>query len=165
MTDSLGRSWQLGTVQLDYQMPKRFGLVYAGADNTEHTPALIHRALLGSFERFLGVYLEHTAGEFPAWLAPVQARVLPVAEDHVRAAAGVAEALRERGVRADVDEREETLGRRIRDAELEKLPYVVVVGDREVEQGTLSVRIRGERAVVTRDRDAALAEIEQAATL
>jgi len=165
MTDSLGRSWQLGTVQLDYQMPKRFGLVYAGADNAEHTPAMIHRALLGSFERFLGVYLEHTAGEFPVWLAPVQARVLPVAEDHLLAAAGVAEALHERGVRVDVDEREETLGRRIRDAELEKLPYVVVVGDREVEEDTLSVRIRGGRTVVTRDREAALAEIEQAATL
>jgi threonyl-tRNA synthetase len=165
MTDSLGRSWQLGTVQLDYQMPKRFGLVYAGADNAEHTPALIHRALLGSFERFLGVYLEHTAGELPVWLAPVQARVLPVAEDHLLAAAGVAEALQERGVRADVDEREETLGRRIRDAELEKLPYVVVVGDKEVEQGTLSLRIRGQRTVVTRAREAALAEIQQAATL
>jgi threonyl-tRNA synthetase len=165
MTDSLGRSWQLGTVQLDYQMPKRFGLAYAGADNAEHTPAMIHRALLGSFERFLGVYLEHTAGELPVWLAPVQARVLPVAEDHLLAAAGVAEELHERGVRADVDERVETLGRRIRDAELEKLPYVVVVGDKEVEQGTLSVRIRGQRTVVTRDRNAALAEIEQAATL
>jgi threonyl-tRNA synthetase len=165
MTDSLGRSWQLGTVQLDYQMPKRFGLAYAGADNAEHTPAMIHRALLGSFERFLGVYLEHTAGELPVWLAPVQVRVVPVAEDHLLAAAGVAEELHERGVRVDVDEREETLGRRIRDAELEKVPYVVVLGDKELEQGTLSVRIRGERAVVTSPREAALAEIEQAATL
>jgi threonyl-tRNA synthetase len=165
MTDSLGRSWQLGTVQLDYQMPKRFGLAYAGADNAEHTPAMIHRALLGSFERFLGVYLEHTAGELPVWLAPVQVRVVPVAEDHLLAAAGVAEELHERGVRVDVDEREETLGRRIRDAELEKLPYVVVVGDKEVEQGTLSVRIRGQRTVVTSAREAALVEIERAATL
>jgi threonyl-tRNA synthetase len=165
MTDSLGRSWQLGTVQLDYQMPKRFGLAYAGADNAEHTPAMIHRALLGSFERFLGVYLEHTAGELPVWLAPVQVRVVPVAEDHLLAAAGVAEELHERGVRVDVDEREETLGRRIRDAELEKLPYVVVVGDKEVEQGTLSVRIRGQRTVVTSAREAAMVEIERAATL
>ena len=165
MTDSLGRSWQLGTVQLDYQMPKRFGLAYAGADNAEHTPAMIHRALLGSFERFLGVYLEHTAGELPVWLAPVQARVLPVAEDHAVAAAGIAESLRERGVRVDVDERGETLGRRIRDAELEKIPYVVVLGDREVEERTLSLRVRGERAVVTRPREVALDEIRQAATL
>ncbi len=165
MTDSLGRSWQLGTVQLDYQMPQRFGLHYAGADNAEHTPAMIHRALLGSFERFLGVYLEHTAGELPTWLAPVQARVVPVAEDHLVAAADVAEALRARGVRADVDERADTLGKRIRDAELEKVPYVLVIGDKEVGGGTLSLRIRGERSVVTKARIEALDEIEQAATL
>jgi threonyl-tRNA synthetase len=165
MTDSLGRSWQLGTVQLDYQMPKRFGLAYAGSDNADHTPAMIHRALLGSFERFLGVYLEHTGGELPVWLAPIQARILPVAEDHAVAAAGVADALRERGVRIDVDRREDTLGKRIRDAELEKVPYVIVVGDKEVEGNTLSLRIRGERAVVTRGRTDALDEIEQAATL
>ena len=165
MTDSLGRSWQLGTVQLDYQMPKRFGLTYAGADNAEHTPALIHRALLGSFERFLGVYLEHTAGDLPVWLAPVQARVVPVGPAHALAAADVADALRARGVRADADEREETLGRKIRDAELQKIPYVVVIGDREVEGGTLSLRIRGERAVVTQERTAALDEIARAATL
>jgi threonyl-tRNA synthetase len=165
MTDSLGRSWQLGTVQLDYQMPKRFALRYAGADNAEHTPAMIHRALLGSFERFLGVYLEHTGGDLPVWLAPVQARVVPVAAGHAAAAADVAAALEAQGTRADLDERDETVGKRIRDAELEKVPYVVVVGDKEVEAGTLALRIRGERAVVTRGRDEALDEIGLAARL
>jgi threonyl-tRNA synthetase len=165
MTDSLGRSWQLGTVQLDYQMPKRFALRYAGADNADHTPAMIHRALLGSFERFLGVYLEHTGGDLPVWLAPVQARVVPVAAGHAAAAADVAAALEAQGTRADLDERDETVGKRIRDAELEKVPYVVVVGDKEVEAGTLALRIRGERAVVTRGRDEALDEIGLAARL
>ncbi len=165
MTDSLGRGWQLGTVQLDFQMPKRFGLGYAGSDNTEHTPAMIHRALLGSFERFLGVYLEHTAGELPVWLAPVQARVVPVAQVHRGPAAMAVEDLRLRGVRTDLDEREETMGRRVRDAELEKIPYVVVIGDKEVEGDTLSLRIRGEGAVVVRARNEALDEVEQAARL
>ncbi len=152
MTDSLGRGWQLGTVQLDFQMPKRFGLAYAGSDNAEHVPAMIHRALLGSFERFLGVYLEHTAGELPVWLAPIQARVVPVAQTHRGLAAAVVDDLWRRGVRADLDEREETMGRRVRDAELDKIPYVVVVGDKEVEGDTLSLRIRGEGEVVVRAR-------------
>ncbi|MCL4290920.1 MAG: threonine--tRNA ligase [Thermoleophilia bacterium] len=165
MTDSLGRSWQLGTVQLDLQMPKRFGLVYAGSDNAEHTPAMIHRALLGSFERFLGVYLEHTAGELPVWLAPVQARVIPVADDHDADARELAAELAARDVRADLDTSAETLGKRIRNAELEKLPYVIVLGDKERSGGTLALRIRGERAVVERERAAALDEIAQAARL
>ena len=128
MDDSLGRSWQLGTVQLDLQMPQRFGLTYAGDDNAEHTPAMIHRALLGSLERFVGVYLEHTGGELPVWLAPEQVRVIPVAHDFAAAAGEVAEELRGQGVRVGVDERVETLGRRIRDAELAKVPFVVVLG-------------------------------------
>jgi threonyl-tRNA synthetase len=149
MTDSLGRSWQLGTVQLDYQMPKRFGLVYAGADNAEHTPAMIHRALIGSFERFLGVYLEHTAGELPVWLAPEQVRVLPVAEDHRGAADSLVERLRSDGFRAGADERDETLGRRIRDAELEKVPYVVVWGDRESTESLAVRRRQGGQSTLT----------------
>ena len=165
MTDSLGRSWQLGTVQLDYQMPKRFGLAYAGADNREHTPALIHRALLGSFERFLGVYLEHTAGELPVWLAPIQARVIPVSDRHRDAAAALRDELAARGVRADLDASEETIPKRIRAAELEKVPYVVVVGDREAEGDTLSLRVRGVSDVSVSERAAALDEIAQAATL
>jgi len=139
MDDSLGRSWQLGTVQLDLQMPKRFGLAYQGEDNAEHTPAMIHRALLGSLERFVGVYLEHTGGELPVWLAPEQVRVLPVSEPHAPAAREVAEELRGRGLRVGVDDRPETLGKRIRSAELEKVPYVVVYGERET-RAALAVR-------------------------
>ncbi len=118
MTDSLGRSWQLGTVQLDYNMPERFGLTYTGADNAEHMPVLIHRALFGSFERFIGILLEHYAGEFPLWLAPVQAIVLPIADRHEDYAREVQQALTAAGLRVDVDDRTESVGRKIREAEL-----------------------------------------------
>jgi threonyl-tRNA synthetase len=140
MTDSLGRSWQLGTVQLDYSMPERFGLSYTGADDAEHRPVMIHRALLGSFERFIGILIEHYAGEFPLWLAPVQAIVLPIADRHAGAAADVLTALTDAGLRAELDERTESVGRKIRDAELRKVPYMLVVGDREAEAGTVAVR-------------------------
>lgn len=142
MTDVLGRSWQMGTIQLDYQMPMQFGLTYMGADNKEHHPVVIHRALLGSLERFIGVLIEHYGGAFPFWLAPVQVRIIPVGEDHRAAAAEVAGALREAGFRVDVDERDETVGKRIREAELEKIPKVIVYGDRESTE-SLSVRDRG----------------------
>ena len=140
MTDSLGRSWQLGTVQLDYSMPERFDLTYIGADNAEHRPVMIHRALMGSYERFIGILIEHYAGEFPVWLAPVQAMVLPISDRHHAAAHGVAAELRQRGLRADVDDRSESIGRRIRDAELQKNPYMLVIGDREAEEGRVAVR-------------------------
>jgi threonyl-tRNA synthetase len=142
MTDVLGRSWQMGTIQLDYQMPRQFGLSYMGPDNREHTPVVIHRALLGSLERFLGILMEHFGGEFPFWLAPVQARVLPVGEGHREAARSLRGRLAAEGYRAEVDERDETLGKRIRDAEVEKIPFVVVYGDRESEDA-LAVRERG----------------------
>jgi threonyl-tRNA synthetase len=155
MADSLGRSWQLGTVQLDLQMPKRFGLAYQGDDNVEHTPAMIHRALLGSLERFIGVYLEHTGGNLPLVLAPEQVRILPVGAAHRADAESLADRLRSERLRAEVDERDETLGRRIRDAELEKVPYVVVWGDHESLE-SVSVRRRGgEQSVISAD---ALAE-------
>ncbi|HSD77763.1 MAG TPA: threonine--tRNA ligase [Solirubrobacteraceae bacterium] len=143
MKDSLGRSWQLGTVQLDYAMPERFDLTYTGADNAEHRPVMIHRALLGSFERFIGILVEHYAGEFPLWLAPVQAVALPIADRHAEAAAQVAERLRAAGLRAEVDDRSESIGRRIREAELRKVPYMLVIGDREAEQGAVSLRRHG----------------------
>jgi threonyl-tRNA synthetase len=142
MTDVLGRSWQMGTIQLDAQMPARFGLAYTGADNVEHTPYVIHRALFGSLERFLGILIEHYAGAFPAWIAPVQVRVLPVGEGHRAPSRSLADELRAEGFRAEVDEREETVGRRIRDAELEKIPYIVVWGDRESRE-SVAVRRRG----------------------
>ncbi len=138
--DSLGRSWQIGTVQLDYNMPERFGLSYTGADNAEHRPVMIHRALMGSYERFVGILIEDTAGELPVWLAPTQALVLPISDRHAPTALRVRDELRAAGVRADVDERTESVGRKIRDAELRKIPYMLVVGDREMEEGTVSVR-------------------------
>jgi threonyl-tRNA synthetase len=140
MTDSIGRSWQLGTVQLDYVMPERFGLTYTGADNAEHRPVMIHRALMGSFERFIGILIEHYAGEFPVWLAPVQAVVLPIADRHLEYAQGVAERLKQAGVRAELDRRTESIKRKIRDAELRKIPYMLVVGDREQEADTVALR-------------------------
>jgi threonyl-tRNA synthetase len=140
MTDSLGRSWQLGTVQLDYNMPQRFGLSYTGADNAEHTPVMIHRALFGSFERFIGILLEHYAGELPLWLSPVQATVLPVADRHLGYAREVAAALDSAGLRPEVDDRSESVGRKIRDAELVKVPYMLVVGDREQEARAAALR-------------------------
>jgi threonyl-tRNA synthetase len=140
MTDSIGRSWQLGTVQLDYQMPARFEATYTGADNAEHTPVMIHRALFGSFERFIGILIEHYAGEFPVWLAPVQAIVLPIADRHLDYAQGVCDQLRAADVRVEIDDRTESVGRKIRDAELRKIPYMLVVGDREAEAGELALR-------------------------
>ncbi|MGH3091160.1 MAG: aminoacyl--tRNA ligase-related protein, partial [Gaiellaceae bacterium] len=142
LQDSLGRKWQCGTIQLDFQMPARFGLAYAGADNAEHTPIVVHRTLFGSLERFIGILIEHTAGDLPVWLAPEQVRVLPVGESHRAAAESLAEELRGDGFRAAVDEREETVGKRIRDAELEKIPYVAVWGDRESRE-SVSIRKRG----------------------
>ena len=141
MTDVLGRSWQMGTIQLDYQMPVQFGLTYMGPDNREHSPVVIHRALLGSLERFLGILVEHYGGEFPFWLAPVQARVLPVGESHREAAGALRERLFAEGFRVDVDQRDETVGKRIREAELEKVPFVLVYGDRESDDA-LAVRER-----------------------
>jgi threonyl-tRNA synthetase len=140
MTDSLGRSWQLGTVQVDYNMPDRFGLVYTGADNAEHQPVMIHRALMGSYERFIGILLEHLGGELPAWLAPVQAIVLPIADRHLEYARSVDARLNAAGLRSEVDARTESIARKIRDAELRKLPYMLVVGDREQEAGEVAVR-------------------------
>src|SRR3954469_14756878 len=138
MTDAIGRSWQLGTVQLDYVMPERFELTYTGADNAEHRPVMIHRALMGSFERFIGMLVEHYAGEFPTWLAPIQAIVLPVADRHIEYAREVQAALS--GFRVEVDDRTESIGRKIREAELRKVPYMLVVGDREAEGRAVSLR-------------------------
>jgi threonyl-tRNA synthetase len=150
LTDVLGRSWQLGTIQLDAQMPARFGLTYVGSDNHEHGVFVVHRALFGSFERFIGILIEHYGGAFPFWLAPVQARVIPVGESHRQATDELRQLLDAEGFRVEVDERDDTLGKRIRDAELEKVPFVVVYGDREAEAARawrsfelLAVRERG----------------------
>jgi threonyl-tRNA synthetase len=140
MTDSLGRSWQLGTVQLDYSTPERFQLAYTGADNSEHRPVMIHRALFGSYERFIGIMIEHYGGEFPLWLAPVQAIVLPISDRLNGYAESVRERLRVAGLRVELDDRGESVGRKIREAELRKIPNMLIVGDRESEQDSVSLR-------------------------
>ncbi|HEV7399235.1 MAG TPA: threonine--tRNA ligase [Solirubrobacterales bacterium] len=140
VTDALGRSWQCGTCQLDFQMPERFDLSYVGADDGAHRPVMIHRALLGSMERFAGILIEHYAGRFPVWLAPVQAIVLPVSDKHNEYAGRVLAELREAGVRVESDDRSESVGKKIRDAELGRYPYMLVVGDREQEAGGVAVR-------------------------
>jgi threonyl-tRNA synthetase len=140
LTDSLGRSWQLGTVQLDYSMPARFELTYTGADNQAHRPVMIHRALFGSYERFIGIMLEHYAGELPLWLTPVQAIVLPVSDRFNAYGRAVADELRGAGARIELDDRSESVGRKIREAELRKIPFMLIVGDREEGEKTVSVR-------------------------
>lgn len=141
--DVLGRSWQLGTVQLDYQLPERFDLGYIGADGGEHRPVMIHRAMLGSLERFMGILIEHTGGAFAPWLAPVQAVVLPVSEKFLDYGRSLRDELVDAGLRAELDERNEKLGYKIREAQLQKVPYMLVVGGREEESNTVNVRLRG----------------------
>jgi threonyl-tRNA synthetase len=161
MEDALGRKWQMGTIQLDSQMPSRFGLTYVGPDNREHPLYVIHRALYGSFERFIGILIEHYAGAFPFWLAPVQIRVIPVGEDHREAARALKDRLGD--YRVEIDERDETVGKRIRDAEVEKVPYVIVYGDKESDEA-LAVRQRGGEQS-TLSLDALRADLSKVATL
>jgi threonyl-tRNA synthetase len=159
LLDSLGRSWQCGTFQLDFNFPERFDLVYTGADDREHRPVMIHRAMLGSFERFIGVLIEHFAGAFPLWIAPVQAAVLPIADRHLAYAEEVALALEDAGLRARVDRRQESVGKKIAEAEAQRLPVMLVVGDREAEQGQVSVRRRGRGDLGTRPLADVIAEL------
>jgi len=142
ITDALGRRWQCATIQLDYQQPENFDLKYVGADNTEHRPVVIHRAIVGSFERFIGILIEHYAGAFPLWLAPVQAIVLPIADRHAAYAETVRERLAAAGLLVELDARQEKVNYKIREAQLQKIPYMLVIGDREVAEGTVAVRSR-----------------------
>jgi threonyl-tRNA synthetase len=142
VTDALGRKWQCATIQLDYQLPQQFALKYIGADNTEHRPVVIHRAIFGSFERFIALLIEHYAGALPMWIAPVQAIVLPIADRHVEYAQSVRNELATAGLRATVDGRQEKIGYKIREAQMQKIPYMLVVGDREAAEGTVGVRHR-----------------------
>ena len=142
VTDAIGRKWQCATIQLDYMQPENFDLTYVGADNAEHRPVVIHRAILGSFERFIAILIEHYTGAFPLWLAPIQAIVLPIADRHNSYAGFVRDQLKAAGLRADLDDRQEKIGYKIREAQLQKIPYMLVVGDREVETSTVSVRER-----------------------
>ncbi len=140
MKDVLGREWQMGTIQLDFQLPQRFGLKYSAADGSERTPVVIHRVIYGSLERFIGILIEHFAGAFPLWLSPEQARVLPIADRHNEYAASVAASMREAGLRVSVDDRAESVGKKIREAEVEKTPYMLVVGDKEAKAGSVALR-------------------------
>jgi threonyl-tRNA synthetase len=142
ITDAIGRKWQCATIQLDYQIPQRFGLKYVGADNAEHQPVVIHRAILGSFERFIAILIEHYTGAFPLWLAPIQAVVIPISDRHVEHATAVQARLAAAGLRAELDGRQEKIGYKIREAQLQKVPYMLVIGDREAAEGTISVRTR-----------------------
>jgi threonyl-tRNA synthetase len=142
ITDAIGRKWQCATIQLDYQMPERFDLKYIGADNAEHRPVVIHRAIFGSLERFIAILIEHYAGAFPLWLAPVQAVILPISDRHLAYARSVQARLKAAGLRVEVDERQEKIGYKIREAQLQKIPYMLVVGDREAAENTVSVRDR-----------------------
>jgi threonyl-tRNA synthetase len=163
--DAIGRKWQCATIQLDYQMPERFDLKYVGADNAEHRPVVIHRAIFGSFERFVALLIEHYAGAFPLWLAPVQVVVLPIADRHVEYAKGVVAKLEAAGLKVELDDRQEKIGYKIREAQLQKIPYMLVAGDREAAEGTVSVRSRagGDQGSRLIDEfvSAALTEIER----
>ena len=144
LTDCLGRTWQCGTIQLDFQLPERFELEYTGADGAKHRPIMIHRVVFGSIERFIGLLTEHFAGAFPMWLAPVQVKILPIAERHHDYAAQLEKALTSAGLRVENDLRSEKIGYKIREAQLQKIPYMIVVGDKEAEQGNVAVRSRKE---------------------
>ncbi len=145
VTDAIGRKWQCATFQLDYQMPERFDLKYVGADNTEHRPVVIHRAIIGTFERFIGLLIEHFAGAWPLWLAPVQVILLPIADRHTDYARQVQDRLVAAGFRVELDDRVEKIGYKIREAQLQKVPYMLVIGDKEVADGTVGVQASGRR--------------------
>lgn len=142
LEDCIGRTWQCGTIQLDFQMPEKFDITYIGPDGEPHRPVMIHRTILGSLERFLGILIEQYAGAFPYWLAPVQVKILPVSDEHLPYAKKVASALQKKDVRIEVDLKEGTLGKKIRDAQMQKIPYMLIIGNREVEKGVVSVRDR-----------------------
>ena len=142
--DAIGRKWQMGTIQVDYNLPERFELEYVGSDNGRHRPVMIHRAPFGSLERFVALVIEHTAGRFPLWLTPEQAIILPVSDKYLEVSRSIAHVLKDSDIRASVDERNEKVGRKIRDAELAKSPFMLVIGEKEAADGTVSVREHGQ---------------------
>ena len=157
--DSLGREWQCGTIQLDFQMPERFDLTYIGEDGEKHRPVMLHRVIFGSIERFIGVLIENYAGAFPTWLAPVQVKLLPIADAHKDYANEVKAKLEDVGIRVEVDERNEKIGYKIREAQLQKIPYMLVLGDKEKEAGTVGVRSRKDGDIGAMDLDEFIAKV------
>lgn len=140
--DAIGRSWQCTTVQFDFNLPERFGLTYIGEDGDSHQPYMVHRAIFGSLERFMGILIEHYGGAFPTWLAPVQIKIIPIADRHIEYGTTLIAQLSERGIRSEIDDRSERMNAKVRDAQLAKIPYMFIVGDREVESNTVGVRLR-----------------------
>jgi threonyl-tRNA synthetase len=165
VSDSIGRTWQLGTIQLDHVAPERFNLTYVGEDNAEHRPVVLHRAIYGSFERFIAILIEHYAGAFPAWLAPVQAILVTVADRQLEYARQVRDGLRKKGYRVELDERGLTLNAKIREAQVHKVPFTLVIGDKEVEQGAVSPRRYGGEDLKTMKLDAFEALLAKEAAL
>ena len=161
MKDCLGREWQMGTVQLDFQLPQRFNLSYIDANGEKKTPIMVHRAIFGSFERFIGIITEHFAGVFPVWLAPVQAKILTIAEAHKEYAKQVKEKLVEQGIRVELDDRNEKIGYKIREAQLQKVPYMLIIGDKEVEANAVGLRSRKEGDIGQMPLDAFIEKIQK----
>ncbi len=161
LVDCIGRTWQCGTIQLDFQLPQRFELEYIGADGEKHRPIMIHRVVFGSIERFIGILIEHFAGAFPTWLAPVQVKVLPISEKYMDYAEIVRKKLDEAGIRVELDTRSEKIGYKIREAQQAKVPYMLVVGQKEEEDGTVAVRSRAAGDEGTRSLDAFIADIQK----
>ncbi len=159
--DSLGRTWQCGTIQLDFAMPERFELEYVGDDNQKHRPIMLHRAIYGSLERFMGVLLEHTSGNLPLWLSPVQVRVISFTDRNKESVRKLAEKLREEGIRADIDTKDETVNNKVRSAEMQRIPYILVIGDKEEENKTVAVRKRGEKPEFGVKEDSLIREIKE----
>jgi threonyl-tRNA synthetase len=159
--DSLGREWQISTIQLDFIMPQRFGLSYVDVDGKEKTPVMIHRAIVGSPERFLGILIEHYAGAFPVWLAPIQAKIISVGEAHIEYCKKMADEFKENNIRSEIDDHNETVGNKIRKAIEEKVPYLLVVGDREISSEKLAVRDRGEKETRIIDKSDFISEIKR----
>jgi threonyl-tRNA synthetase len=160
--DALGRMWQLTTIQFDFNVPERFDMTYIGEDGEQHRPYMVHRALLGSIERFFGILVEHYAGAFPVWLSPVQAVLIPIVDDHVEYAEAVAEQLRKAGLRVEVDDSSERMGAKIRNAQMEKIPYMLIVGDREIENEQVNLRLRNEEVKGAMSVDAFIALAQEA---
>jgi len=161
ITDSIGRQWQCGTIQLDFQMPERFDMIYMDKDNQPKRPVMIHRAVFGSIERFYGILVEHYGGAFPVWLAPLQVRVLSIADRHIEAAQKIVQSLMSNGIRVDSDLRSEKIGYKIREAELQKIPYIFVLGDKEIESGQVAVRQHGRKDLGTMDLSDIIKRIQQ----
>ena len=159
---AIGRNWQCATIQLDYGQPENFDLKYIGADNSEHRPVVIHRAIFGSFERFIAILIEHYAGAFPVWLAPLQAVIIPIADRHADYCQKVGDRLTASGLRVEIDSSLERMNAKIRNAQMQKIPYMLVVGDREQEQGAVAVRLRSGEDLKSKPVDEFLAIAREA---